>query len=119
MRYDVCASPGHPMSPSSHLVGFAVTSVALTDVSEPVNSLLKRTTVLAVLILGLWYPLASLSQTPRQSVPPQTSADDELSVALDAALKARGSGDSASVGRASQQVISLALVRVAKIRLDA
>jgi uncharacterized protein HemY len=46
-------------------------------------------------------------------------AADNLSQRLDAAMEARKSGDLAAIGLTSQRVISLGLVDMAKLRLDA
>jgi tetratricopeptide (TPR) repeat protein len=50
---------------------------------------------------------------------PQTPSANDLPRRLEAAMDARKSGDPGAIGRASQDVIALGLVQMAKIRLDA
>ena len=66
------------------------------------------------LICGSVSPASSDQGTSQSRI----SSSDALSQRLEAAMEARNSGNPVLVGQASQQVIGLALVQMAKFRLD-
>ena len=77
------------------------------------------TAICAVALFSALFAKAALSQTPPSFQTSSTAAKDNLPQRLNDALEARGSGDPIRIAHASARVLSLALVQMAKIRLDA
>ena len=77
----------------------------------------RRVLVCYLSLLLFWASATSHSQTVQATQVPRAAADS-LSQRLDAAMEARKSGDVAAIGLTSQRVIALALVEMAKFKLD-
>ncbi len=77
----------------------------------------RRVLVCYLSLLLFCASATSHSQTVQGTQAPRAAADG-LSQRLDAAMEARKSGDVAAIGLTSQRVIALALVEMAKLRLD-
>jgi tetratricopeptide (TPR) repeat protein len=77
----------------------------------------KRVLVCCLSLFLFCVPATCQSRTAQGTEATQAAADD-LSRRLEAAMEARKSGDLGAIGLASQRVIALGLVEMAKLRLD-
>jgi tetratricopeptide (TPR) repeat protein len=85
-----------------------------------VSSQIINLKVLLHLVCGLFVICGSVSppSSDQGTSHNEASSSDALSRRLEAAMEARNSGNPVLIGQASQQVIALALVEMARFRLD-
>jgi len=93
------------------------------DVAAPVEDQLLRALcrkIALLCVLVCYFSLGTFSsQAQISNQPGANSAQDDLSHLLKVSLEARSSGDPVAIGRASERVLALGLVQMAKIQLDA